>query len=194
MREEGCSRNQLHVMMHGKPHGSNMEGELPKAKHTSRMGKPNSEGDVSRTRRPSTVMISGKGMKDLCVLCLCVLCLVCCACVLCLCAVLVWCACVLCLMCAVFVCLLCLMCAVLCCAVLYMLCAVLWSAVLRSAVPACYVLACYVLAVVLCLSCYVWPWWDELGCHTASIERDPEPVWVASECRLTLDYYMSREL
>ena len=72
-----------------KPHGSNMEGELPK--HT-RMGKPNSEGDVSRTHCPSTVMISGKGMKDLCVLCLCVLCLcavlVCCACVLCLCAVL----------------------------------------------------------------------------------------------------------
>ena len=70
---------------------------------------------------------------------------------------------------------------VLCC---LLLCAVLWSAVLRSAVPACYVLACYVLAVVLCLSCYAWPWWDELGCHTASIERDPEPVWVASECRL----------
>ena len=101
MREEGCSRNQLHVMMHGKPHGSYMEGELPKAEtHKNGKATPNSEGDVSRTRRPSTVMISGKGMKDLCVLCLCVLCLVCwCACVLC------TALCVLCLMCAVLVCL-----------------------------------------------------------------------------------------
>ncbi len=99
MREEGCSRNQLHVMMHGKPHGSYMEGELPKAEtHKNGKANPNSEGDVSRTRRPSTVMISGKGKKDMCVLCACV----CCACVLCLCGVLVCCACVLCL-CAVLV-------------------------------------------------------------------------------------------
>ena len=75
MREEGCSRNQLHVMMHGKPHGSYMEGELPKAEtHKNGKANPNSEGDVSRTRRPSTVMISGKGKKDLCVLCACVCC------------------------------------------------------------------------------------------------------------------------